>query len=197
MFLNQSLVNEPIKSVVPLRNASIQKKCNFASSFVSLLLKKRPVKILASFLVDSIAREHLAFLALALTPPRVFSISLGGGPDPLLCYLMTKISNHDSGRRTMLLGFMWVQWAPYTPHMSYLGEWDRLGRSDPLRRCRCNVHSKFRRNMTKNDENREIAEIMVRHCGASAWPGVRSDGPRPVHTSYEAGPRRSAMRKII
>ena len=66
MFLNQSLVNEPMESVVPLGKASIQKKCNFASSFVSLLLEKRPVKILASFLVDSIAGEHLAFLALRI-----------------------------------------------------------------------------------------------------------------------------------
>ena len=38
----------------------IQKKFNFASTFCVVLLEKRPVKILASFLVDSIAGEHLA-----------------------------------------------------------------------------------------------------------------------------------------
>ena len=50
------------------------------SSFVPFCLKKDQKKNLVSFLVDSIAREHLAFLA--LTPPRVFRFPWGGGPDP-------------------------------------------------------------------------------------------------------------------
>ena len=56
------------------------KEVNFASTFCVVLLEKRPVKILASFLVDSIAREHLAFLA--LTPPEFFTFPGGGVQTP-------------------------------------------------------------------------------------------------------------------
>ena len=46
------------------------------SSFVPFCLKKDQKKNLVSFLVDSIAREHLAFLA--LTPPEFFTFPGGG-----------------------------------------------------------------------------------------------------------------------
>ena len=67
MFLNQSLVNETIESMVLLRNLHY---------ITSYCLKKDQKKNLVSFLVDSIAREHLAFLA--LTPPEFFTFPGGG-----------------------------------------------------------------------------------------------------------------------
>ena len=57
--------------------------CSFASSFVpfcTFCLKKDQKKNLVSFLVDSIAREHLAFLA--LTPPEFFTFPGGGVQTP-------------------------------------------------------------------------------------------------------------------
>ena len=59
--------------------------CSFASSFVpfcTFCLKKEKdqKKNLVSFLVDSIAREHLAFLA--LTPPEFFPFPGGGVQTP-------------------------------------------------------------------------------------------------------------------
>ena len=50
------------------------------SSFVPFCLKKDQKKNLVSFLVDSIAREHLAFLA--LTPPEFFTFPGGGVQTP-------------------------------------------------------------------------------------------------------------------
>ena len=44
--------------------------------FCTFCLKKDQKKNLVSFLVDSIAREHLAFLA--LTPPEFFTFPGGG-----------------------------------------------------------------------------------------------------------------------
>ena len=67
--------------IIPYKAATANsKKCDFASTFCVVLLEKRPVKILASFLVDFIAREHLAFLALAfsLFASRKFSPSAFG-----------------------------------------------------------------------------------------------------------------------
>ena len=48
--------------------------------FCAVLLEKGPEKKLVSFLVDSIAREHLAFLA--LTPPEFFPFPGGGVQTP-------------------------------------------------------------------------------------------------------------------
>ena len=58
----------------------VLKKCSFASSFVPFCLKKDQKKNLVSFLVDSIAREHLASLALA--PPEFFDFPGGGVQTP-------------------------------------------------------------------------------------------------------------------
>ena len=59
---------------------STPSQSSLVSAFCVVLLEKRPVKILASFLVDSIAREHLAFLA--LTPPEFFTFPGGGVQTP-------------------------------------------------------------------------------------------------------------------